>query len=151
MTSKQPFYIPKNPEKYIGDVTKICVRSSWERAVMRYLDMSTAIEKWSSEEIVIPYFDKGTKQSRRYFPDFLVQVKYGDDSSKTILIEVKPYYQTIPPVPPKRKTTKSQNRLIEEHATYATNVSKWEAARDYCTKKGWEFMILTEREIYGKK
>jgi hypothetical protein len=31
------------------------------------------------------------------------------------------------------------------------NNAKWEAAKQYCLDRGWEFKILTEQEIFGNK
>jgi hypothetical protein len=30
------------------------------------------------------------------------------------------------------------------------NQAKWQAAEEYCKDKGWKFVIMTEKEIYGK-
>ena len=38
-----------------------------------------------------------------------------------------------------------------ETLTYAKNQAKWEAARKYCDKNGWEFKILTEYELILKQ
>jgi len=32
--------------------------------------------------------------------------------------------------------------------TFDINIKKWEAARKYCEKKGWNFMIMTEKHIF---
>ena len=34
-----------------------------------------------------------------------------------------------------------------EQLTYVKNQAKWEAATKFCNKKGWEFKILTEKDI----
>jgi hypothetical protein len=47
-------------------------------------------------------------------------------------------------------TKKGEQRMLEETQTYATNISKWEAAKEFCRRQGWDFMILTEHEIYGQ-
>jgi len=31
--------------------------------------------------------------------------------------------------------------------TWGVNQAKWKAAKEYCEKKGWEFRILTEKEL----
>ena len=36
---------------------------------------------------------------------------------------------------------------ITEVVTYAINQAKWEAAREYCKDRGWEFMLITEKEL----
>jgi len=136
-----------NPEKYVGDKNNICFRSSWERTLCVRFDKDPAVIKWSSEEVVVPYFDKASGKIRRYFVDFWVQTLGINGKIKKTLIEVKPHAQTLPPKQPTRKT----KRYVEAVSTYITNQSKWEAAKEYCRKSGMEFAVLTENEIYGKK
>jgi hypothetical protein len=79
----------------------------------------------------------------RYFPDFLIKVKESDGNIKKYMIEIKPSKQTIPPPKPKRQTQK----YIAEVYEYAKNQSKWEAAREWCADRGYEFKIITEHEL----
>ena len=67
-------FIPKNISKYIGDYTKIICRSLWERRFCKYLDSNRNIIRWSSEEVVIPYYSTVDKKTHRYFPDFYVEM-----------------------------------------------------------------------------
>ena len=67
-------YTPKFPKKYKGNYKNIVYRSLWERKCMVYFDTNPKIISWSSEEIIIPYFDSVTKTRRRYYPDFLITV-----------------------------------------------------------------------------
>jgi hypothetical protein len=60
------------------------------------------------------------------------------------MVEIKPLKQTQEPV--KRKLTK---QYVNEVMTYSINQAKWNAASEYCRKKGWEFKVITEKEIYG--
>jgi hypothetical protein len=131
-------YKPRNPQKYKGDFRNICYRSSWEFMFMRKLDEDPTVDQWSSEEIIINYKSPIDGRNHRYFPDFLVIKK-----DKTYLIEVKPKKQTKPPQK-KKKITKS---YIREVATYGINEAKWEAAKEYCKKRHWNFVILTEVEL----
>jgi isocitrate dehydrogenase len=59
-----------------------------------------------------------------------------------VVIEIKPHKQTIKPVQ-KRKT----NRFLQEAATYAINQEKWRAADLFCKEHGWQFKVLTEKDI----
>jgi hypothetical protein len=136
-------YTPVNVKKYIGDPSKVWYRSLWERKAMVYFDTNENVLEWSSEEVVIPYLSPLDKRIHRYFPDFLIKVRSRDGSSKRILIEVKPEKQTKPPEK-KKKVTK---RLINEIATWGVNDAKWKAATDYCLDRGWEFKIITEKEL----
>ena len=136
-------FTPKNPQKYIGDHTKIIYRSSWECKMMSWLDNEDSIISWASEELIIPYVSPVDGKYHRYFPDFLVKVKTKDGKTKTMLIEVKPKYQTIPPVQPTRKT----RRFITEVMTYGVNQAKWKAAEEYCLDRGWYFRVITEDDL----
>lgn len=135
-------FVPKNPEKYAGDVQNIVWRSTWERRVMEWLDKSENVIYWSSEELVIRYFNPIDNKIHRYFPDFIVKVKKKDGKVMTHVIEVKPEYQTKEPVR-KRKTQK----FINEQVTYIINQSKWKAATEFCKDHGWQFQVLTEKDL----
>lgn len=131
---------PKNPQKYIGDSSQIYYRSSLELRVMRKFDESPDVVGWASEELTVDYYDPVKRRSRRYFPDFIVKRKDG----KTMMVEVKPASQSAPPV---HKKGKRRSRIISEELTWANNRAKWEAARKFCERNGWEFVVLTEKEI----
>jgi hypothetical protein len=133
-------YKLKNPLKYDGDPDKIVYRSMWERKMMVRFDRDPNILEWSSEEYVVPY---KTNRWRRYFPDFVVSTRQKDGSLKTIMIEIKPYKQTIIPPKPKKRTRK----YLREHYIYRLNSAKWTAAKAYCEAKGWEFQIITEKDV----
>ena len=135
-------FVPKNPKKYAGDASNIIWRSTWERKVMDWLDQSESVVYWSSEEIVIRYYNPNDNKIHRYFPDFIVKVKRKDGTVMTHVLEVKPEYQTKEPVR-KRKTQK----FINEYVTYTINQSKWKAATEFCKDRGWEFRILTEKNL----
>lgn len=79
----------------------------------------------------------------RYYVDFIVEVKRKDGKKKTKLIEVKPSKQCAPPKKQSRKT----RRYITEVKTWGVNSAKWAAAREYAENRGWEFQILTEKEL----
>jgi hypothetical protein len=134
---------PKHPEKYLGNVTNVIYRSLWELKVMRYLDQHPSVIKWGSEEIVIPYRSPVDNRIHRYFPDFVVKMKEESGKITTLIIEIKPYAQTIEPV---KKTEKSR-RYINEVLTYGVNQAKWKAADEYCKDRNWQFKVFTEKEI----
>jgi hypothetical protein len=136
-------FIPKNPQKYVGDPTNIIYRSSWEVKVMSWLDRNDDIISWQSEETIVPYKSPVDGRWHRYFPDFIVKVKTKDNTLKTMMLEVKPKKQTQPPEPRKRVT----KQYIQEVSTWGVNQSKWKAANEYCLDRGWEFKILTEDHL----
>jgi hypothetical protein len=134
---------PKNPQKYVGNVTDIIYRSSWELKAMMMFDNHPNVVEWSIEEFFIPYISPKDGKKHRYFIDFKIKVKNKDGKLETILIEVKPYTQTIQPEK-KKKITKS---YLNEIVTYSINQAKFDAAEGYCKNKGWKFQIFTEKEL----
>jgi len=138
MPTYKGFYRVKNPKKYDGDFTNVVYRSHWEMQVFRWCDMNDQVLKWSSEEIVVPYWYPIDKKYHRYFVDLKFTTSEG-----TFLIEIKPKSQTVPPKKPSRQTKK----YLEESRTYVKNVSKWKAAENYAKDRNWKFMIWTEDTI----
>jgi len=135
---------PNHPEKYIGDAGNILYRSSWELKVMQWCDSRDHILKWQSEERRVPYFDPVTKRRRTYYPDFYIKYKRKDGVIVEELLEVKPEKQVKgPPQNPKRRTRAWMNEV----RTYVTNTAKWQAATEYCEDRGYNFRLLTEKEI----
>lgn len=136
-------FTPSNPQKYIGDYNNIIYRSSWEVKVMNWLDKNPDILSWASEELIIPYKSPVDGQWHRYFPDFLVKMRTRDGRLKTMLLEVKPKKQSVPPELRKRVT----KQYITEVATWGVNQAKWKAATEFCLDRGWEFKVLTEEHL----
>ena len=135
-------YSIKNPSKYTGDVANIVYRSLWEKAVFMWCDSNPKVKKWSSEEVVVPYYYEVDKKYHRYFVD--MKITYDDD--KTILVEIKPEKETVPPTGPKKT-----KRYINEGLTYIKNMNKWEAANEYAKDRGWEFQVWTEKTLQEMK
>jgi len=136
-------FTPKSPQKYKGDHTNIIYRSSWELRFLKWCDMNPSIIEYSSEETIIPYVCPTDGRAHRYFVDVKMKVKDREGKEKTYLIEIKPSHQTLPPAFPGRRTT----RYLNEVKTFAKNQAKFQAARDYCKDRNWEFKIITEREL----
>lgn len=137
-------YRPSYPEKYKGDPTNIIYRSLWERKFCVYCDLNENIIEWQSEEKCIPYRSPIDGKVHRYFPDFLIKVRESNGSIKKYMIEIKPKKQTVPPPKPQRQTKK----YITEVYEYAKNQSKWEAAKEWCADRGYEFKVITENELF---
>jgi len=140
-------YQPSFPQKYKGDPTNIIYRSLWERKFMVYCDLNENIIEWGSEEIALPYRSPIDGKVHRYFPDFYIKVKENTGYLKKYLIEIKPKRQTIPPAKPKRQT----KGYIYEAYEYAKNQAKWQAAKEFCKDRMWEFKVITENELFGDK
>jgi hypothetical protein len=139
---KQGLYNPKNPSKYIGDVSKIRYMSSWELTMHVFLDNNTKIIRWSSETIAIPYIKPTDNRVHRYYPDYYVEYLDKSNKLRKIVIEVKPYKQTKV-----SRARKSKNKIYED-IQYAVNLAKWQACTNFCKQHGLEFQIVTEKTMF---
>jgi hypothetical protein len=139
---QQGRYIPKNPSKYIGDITKIRYMSSWEYEMHKFLDNNPYVIEWASEEIAIPYIKPTDNKVHKYYVDYYIKYVDKNGNIKTELIEIKPTTQT------KASRSKKTITQLKENITFAINVAKWKAAQDFAYKNGWTFRIITENEIF---
>jgi hypothetical protein len=131
-------YIVKHRSKYKGNVDNVVFRSMWERHCFSWCDNNSNVVRWSSEEVVVPYYWDIDKRMHRYFVDLKIEYTNG----KTVLIEIKPEKETkLPKRPDKSK------RYINEAMTYVKNMNKWEAANSFAKDRGWEFHIWTEKTL----
>lgn len=140
---RQGFFRPKFPKKYKGDPNNIVYRSAWEAKMMHWLDMNSNVTRWSSEETIVPYIHPADGKYHRYFVDFWAEI----EGKRQILIEVKPRTQIDPPKVRKKRTAKSSAKYMQEAETWAVNKAKWQAAEEFCQKKGMQFLILDEYDI----
>lgn len=137
------FFVPKNPQKYIGGNSKnIIYRSSWELSFMRKLDEHPYVLGWASECIPIPYVNPLTGHKRSYIPDFLVIYMDRDGRKHVEMIEIKPEKEH----PLYEGRVSRQTKL-----TQAINLAKWKAAAEYCAKRGIRFRVGTERDLFGAR
>lgn len=135
---EQRKFVPKNPQKYVGDPNNIISRSGLERRYMNYFDTNPNIKKWMSEEFHVPYMSPVDNKMHRYFVDILVETIDG----RVFAIEIKPNSKMYPP-----KNTKNKKRLLLETMEYAVNQAKWKAAKEFFNKKGIDFIVVGEKEI----
>ena len=136
-------YKVRCPYKYKGDPTKVIYRSLWELKFMKYCDSNINILEWGSEEMYVWYRSPVDNRPHRYFPDFYIKAKESNGQIKKYIIEVKPKKQTAPPAKPKRQT----KGYLREAFEYAKNQAKWKAANEWCIDRGFEFKVLTEKEL----
>lgn len=138
----QGLFKPNHPEKYKGDPTNIIFRSSWEINFMLQLDRDPNVIEWGSETIVIPYVSPIDNRYHRYFTDFTYKKK---EKGKVVthIVEIKPKAKCSPPKLQKG-ITKSYAYNVQE---WAVNSAKWDAAKEYCVKRGWKFEILNEENL----
>jgi hypothetical protein len=108
---------------YVSPIAGECkFRSSWEEKYMKYLDSNVEVSKWSYESFFIEYLsNKSTGKTRKYYPDFLVEMK---DGSKFV-VEIK------------------QKRKLEQLIVR----KKTKAAEEWCVTHGATYKLLTEIEL----
>ena len=121
----QGFFVPKNPEKYVG-TGNIRYRSSWEMVFMQFCDNNPKVLQWASESVQIPYRNPLTGKQTIYVPDFLV-IYQSKGKKITELIEIKPKAQTM---------ITEKTRSARDKAAIAVNTCKWQAAQIWCKRMG---------------
>lgn len=146
MPSYKGRFVPRNPEKYKGNPTNIVYRSSWELKFMGYLDKNPNVLQWASEEVAIPYRSPLDNKLHRYFPDFIVRMRDADGKMVVKMIEIKPMSQSVPPEV-RQKGQRITKKYLREVANYGINNAKWEAAKEFCADRNWEFVVLTEKNV----
>jgi len=141
---KQGIFKPKNSDKFDGTAAKY--RSSYELKFFRWCDDNINVQKWGSENVVVPYLNPLTNKVSRYFVDNFIVLTEGCNTKK-YLIEIKPKRQTRPPCVNRYRNNKN---LIYETNMWEQNQAKWSAADKWAKKHGAEFIILTEKELFNK-
>jgi hypothetical protein len=137
-------FTPKHPEKYLGDVKKICWRSSWELRFMQFCDMNPNILRWASEEFSIPYIKPTDGRVHRYFPDFYIEFRSKDGTICKEVIEIKPHKEAV-------WAQGSKNKDVYTKLALVINEAKWEAAVKFCEARGLKFRVLTEKSLFKGK
>lgn len=165
----QGTYIPENISKVVGG--DIIYRSSWEYKLCRWCDMNPSVLRWGCECVAVQYRDRGGVDLeacrkygqnpndpaqwpiKNYYIDFYIEFggKHYDGNPENIkkyLVEVKPRKETIIPTPPAPTAKlKDKKRFNIEAKKYATNTSKWEAARAFASRNNAEFCVWTENTL----
>ena len=59
-------YVPRNPQKYRGDINNIIWRSTWELRLLKFMDENSSILEYGSEEIIVPYISPIDGKMHRY-------------------------------------------------------------------------------------
>lgn len=145
---KQGLFKPSDTLKCLNK-THPEYRSGLELKLMLVLDKNPNVISWSSEKVIVPYVhpvksaQAGTPQYARYFVDFYMKLKVGE-LIKEYLIEVKPSRQCEKPTAHGNKKTST---ILYENVMWAINQAKWEAAKKYCEKKNYKFIIINETNI----
>ena len=125
---------PKSAKKYFESVKKepIIYRSGLELQFISYCENNKNITKWISEPIKIEYYSRLKKKIMNYYPDYIIE---NIDGMK-VIVEVKPYEQTIKPKECSSIWLKQQ---------WVINTDKWKAAKQFADKHNMKFVIVTEK------
>lgn len=162
-TSKyhQGLFIPTNKDKVYKLNSKggIYYRSSWEQKMCHYLDRNPDIVIWGCECIGIPYKKTDVKKDsagdmnhktteHTYYPDFWYKRKKEDGTIEEVLMEVKPYKETMrPKAPPFNATRKQLENFEYAMKLWNANMHKWKYTIEYCETQGIKFTIMTEQYL----
>lgn len=146
---KQGSFTPKNRNKYSGRYP-IKFKSLLELKFCMYIDNNPSIVEWKYEPFSIPYIHPIDGKEHIYWPDFLLSIIPKDGSSYKALVEVKPFDLT-----PSSKSINKMNKRGGESANkfkteLLVNAVKFKEGEIYCTKRGWKWLVLTERDITSK-
>ena len=155
-------YVPRNKDKVIKLNAEggLYYRSSWEKKIMHWLDNNNTITKWGAECMRIPYqmthFDNGDTKIKEhsYFPDFYYEMRLSDNTIKQVVVEVKPMkeFQMVQDLNegklnvPENSMKKLKNFEYDLKMAYK-NKQKWETMINWCNKKGYDFIIITEQHL----
>jgi hypothetical protein len=144
----EPFlFSPINKSKYVGDVTKIVIRSQLEMRFAMWCDRTPAIKQWASEELVVPYKSPIDNKIHRYFVDFWMVTQNERGEHEKWWVEIKPKVETMPPAMPKKMTEKGRRNLQEATMTYYVNQAKWQSATSYAQKHAARFIVITDEDL----
>tara|TARA_R100001079_G_scaffold67993_1_gene35659 strand:+ start:996 stop:1433 length:438 start_codon:yes stop_codon:yes gene_type:complete len=141
---RQGIFIPKNSHKFIGD--KAIYRSGLELKFFRFCDNNNNVKKWGSENVIVPYYNPLDNKGHKYYVDNYIEILEGNKLVK-YLVEIKHSRETKPP----RTKYRNRKHLLYEQKTFVTNQAKWKAAKEYSKKRGYKFIILTEKELIFKR
>jgi len=107
-------------------------RSGLELQFIQFCENNPKIVRWASEPISIKYFSRLDNKECNYYPDYVLKTKEGSH----IIVEIKPYDQTIKPGP-------EDSRWLKE--AWIKNTDKWNAANEFAHKNNAKFIIITEK------
>lgn len=140
-------YKLNNPEKYLGDPSKLLFKSSWEQHAFFMCDNNPNIVKWGYEIVPIQYAKPigASFKPTVYFPDLYLEYFDKDKNFIKEMIEVKPKKQCQP-----SKSKNVKTRLYENYV-YEVNKAKWQSCLAWCNKRGIKFRVITENGLFGTK
>ena len=126
------------PQKFLSKYFTSCknepviYRSGLEYQFIQFCENSSKIKKWASEPLPIKYFSRLDNKEHDYYPDYVLETVDGSH----IIVEVKPYSQTIKP------SLESSAWLKEQ---WIKNTDKWKHANEFAHQHNAKFIIVTEK------
>jgi len=144
-------FVPKNPEKYIGDIHDIIYRSSWEGRFCQYCDQNPNIIKWASEAVQIEYWNPIDKKTHIYHPDYYIKVNKADGSTEDWILEIKPsaqYKLDKKPTISGNLTEKKVRAYNQAMEIWIVNRAKFDAATRFAKNNGYRFGAVDENFIF---
>lgn len=151
----QGLFTPNNKDKVVKLNSKggLYYRSGLEQKMMIYLDNNEKIINWGAEHLKIPYTKTEWSSDKQeylvtnhtYYPDFYYELKRSDGTISKVVAEVKPYSETVEPKISSNPTAKQIKNAEYSIKMYNKNLSKWTYMIEYCQRKGFEFIIITEK------
>lgn len=156
-------YIPKTKDKVykLNNEGGLYYRSGLEKKFMVWLDNNENIIMWGCENLEIPYemthFEENGDikvKRHRYYPDFYYRIKNSDGSLKDVVVEVKPQkeYEMVlllseGKIDVNDGSLKKLKRQEYDVKMGYKNKCKWVTMIKWCNKKGYEFIIITEKHL----
>ena len=157
---KQGLFTPKNKDKVVklNSHGGLYYRSGLEQKMMVYLDNNPNIINWGAEHLKIPYEKTewvSEKQEFKtsehtYYPDFYYELKKENGEISKVVAEVKPSSETMEPKISSNPSSKQLKNFEYALKMYNKNLSKWKYMMEYCDRKGFKFIIITEQYLGAK-
>lgn len=110
----------------------IIYRSGLELQFIQFCENNVNIKKWASEPLPIKYTCRLDDKEHDYYPDYVIETIKGEK----IIVEIKPYGQTIKP-------NVTDSKWLKE--SWIKNCDKWKAANEFAHKNNAKFIIVTEK------
>lgn len=161
MNTKHSKYCLLNPEKYMENLPAPVCKSSWEERVFEAMDGNAFITKWGYEPFDIYYMSPKYQKMSIYKPDIYCECKSQEsDKPARWLIEIKPHkFSVMPESPPTivesatpsqvKRHSKKMARYYAQCEEVMVNQAKWSAARNWCSDRGVNWLVLTEKNAPG--
>ena len=126
------------PEKYCTKLFSsartepIIYRSGLEYQFIQFCENNPKVKKWASEPLAIKYYSRLDQKEANYYPDYILETQDGTH----IIVEIKPYNQTIKP-------SAQDSRWLKEQ--WIKNCDKWKVANEFAHIHNSKFIVVTEK------